>query len=70
MLLLFISHVLLALIDWLIFKGFFDFFIVHCLQLGADQSLYSLSLIKRCSARVKQNTAVKAAIDPFLLLMK
>ena len=36
----------------------------------ADQLLYSLSLIKRCSACVKQNTAVNAAIDACSLLAK
>ena len=36
----------------------------------ADQLLYSLSLIKWCSACVKQNTAVKTAIDACSLLGK
>ena len=35
-----------------------------------DQLLYSLSLIKWCSACVKQNTAVKTAIDVCSLLAK
>ena len=36
----------------------------------ADQLLYTLSLIKLCSACVKQSTAVKTAIDVCLLLAK
>ena len=36
----------------------------------ADQLLYNLSLIKSCLACVKQNTAVKAAIDACSLLGK
>ena len=36
----------------------------------ADQLLYSLNLIKRCWACVKQNTAVKTAIDVCSLLAK
>ena len=35
----------------------------------SDQLLYNLSLIKLCSACVKQNTAVKTAIDVFSLLV-
>ena len=36
----------------------------------ADQLLFSLSLIKWCSACVKENTAVKTAIDVCSLLAK
>ena len=36
----------------------------------ADQLLYILSLIKLCSACVKQNTAVKTALDACSLLTK
>ena len=46
--------------------GFFEFHIGHSdilLTACADQLLYNLSLIKSCLACVKQNTAVKTAID-------
>ena len=36
----------------------------------ADQLLYSLSLIKWCSARGKQNTAVKTVIDAYFIVSK
>ena len=36
----------------------------------ADQLLYNLSLTRLCSACVKQNTAVKTAIDAFSLPAK
>ena len=52
----------------------FDWFlwILHStlLRACADQLSYNLSLIKLCSAFVKQNTAVKTAIDAFSLLTK
>ena len=53
--------------------GFFQFHIVHSkimLIACADQLLYILSLIKLCSACVKQNTAVKTALDACSLLTK
>ena len=40
------------------------------LTASADQLLYNLSLIKLCSACVKQNTAVKTASDACSLLAK
>ena len=36
----------------------------------ADQLLYNSRLIRLCSACVKHNTAVKAAIDAYSLLAK
>ena len=51
---------------------FFEFHIAHSemlLTACSDQLLYNLSLIKLCSACVKQNTAVKTAIDVFSLLV-
>ena len=53
--------------------GFFEFHKAHSkilLAAWADQLLYSLSLIKLCLACVKQNTAVKTAIDACSLLTK
>ena len=53
--------------------GFFEFHIGHSdilLTACADQLLYNLSLIKSCLACVKQNTAVKTAIDACSLLGK
>ena len=52
--------------------GFFEFHIAHSEILStacSDQLLYNLSLIKLCSACVKQNTAVKTAADACLLLI-
>ena len=51
---------------------FFEFHIAHSemlLTACSDQLLYNLSLIKLCSACVKQNTAVKTAIDVCSLLV-
>ena len=51
---------------------FFEFHISHSEKLltaCSDQLLYNLSLIKLCSACVKQNTAVKTAIDVCSLLV-
>ena len=76
MLLLFLSHELSALIDWLIFKDeriwlvSLNFTHSTLFTACADQLSYSLSLIKWCTACVKQNTAVKTAIDAFSLLAK
>ena len=53
--------------------GFFEFHTAHSevlLTACADQLLYNLSLIKSCSACVKQNTTVKTAGDACSLLAK
>ena len=76
MLLLFLSHELSALIDWLVFKDeqiqlvSLNFTHSTLFTARADQLLYSLSLIKWFLACVKQNTAVKTAIDAISLLAK
>ena len=51
--------------DWFLWISYSTLF-TAC----ADQLLYNLSLIKLCSACVKQNTAVKTALDACSLLTK
>ena len=53
--------------------GFFELNIVHTeipLTTCTDQLQYNLSLVKLCSACVKQNAAVKTASDACSLLAK
>ena len=79
MLLLFLSHELSTLIDWLIFKGekiwlvslnFTYSTLWNTVTACVDQLLNNLSLFKLVLACVKQNTAVKTVIDACSLLAK